>query len=174
MKTYKLILIIILININIAYPEEFHYILDDICINELHSSAKEFFKNTNISTFRDSRGIIIRYEIENLLSEYYHPNISNYKILEKFLAKIENPAIIEVHTGDFPTEAFPYLKSWEVSTVIANNIEALITKPYGSVDQNKINSVGYGEFLPAKNTSNNGGKYLNRVDIIVLCNISGE
>ena len=66
------------------------------------------------------------------------------------------------------------LKKWEVSTVIANKIEAIITKPEGVIPQNRINSVGYGEFLPAKNTPNNGGNYLNRIDIIILCNISGE
>lgn len=57
---------------------------------------------------------------------------------------------------------------------MANNIEAIITKPFGTVEQNKINSIGYGEFLPAKNTSNNGGENSCRVDIIILCNIGGE
>ena len=137
----------------------------------MFSQAKAFFEQSNILPIKDSRGIILRYFFENAIEEYRQPNIEVYKKLEKFLAKIENPAIIEVHTGDFSSEN---LKNWEISTIIANNIEAIITKPYGSVDQNKINSVGYGEFLPAKNTSNNGGKYLNRVDIIVLCNISGE
>ena len=172
MELYKKILsIFIILNFNAVHSNEYQYILDDGCINELYFSAEKFFKNTDIKAFRDSRGIILRYEIKNILSEFYSPDVNNYKKLENFLAKIENPAIIEVHTGDFSSEN---LKNWEISTIIANNIEAIITKPYGSVDQNKINSVGYGEFLPAKNTSNNGGKYLNRVDIIVLCNISGE
>ena len=57
---------------------------------------------------------------------------------------------------------------------MANKIEAIITKPKGVVSQDRINSIGYGEFLPAKNTSNNGGKNSNRIDIIILCNISGE
>ena len=90
------------------------------------------------------------------------------------MAKIENPAIIEVHIVDFPEEKISNLKKWEFSTVFANNIEAIITKPAGIIDQNKINSIGYGEFLPEKNTPNNGGKNTNRVDIIILCNISGE
>ena len=96
------------------------------------------------------------------------------KNIEKFLAKIENPAIIEVHTGNFSEKTHSRLKKWELSTMLANDIEAVITKPFGSIPQKRINSVGYGEFLPAKNTPNNGGKYLNRIDIIVLCNISGE
>ena len=98
----------------------------------------------------------------------------NIKKIEYFLAKIENPAIIEVHTGDFSEEKLLNIKKWEYSTIIANDIEAIITEPRGSIPQKRINSVGYGEFLPAKNTPNNGGNYLNRIDIIVLCNISGE
>ena len=90
------------------------------------------------------------------------------------MAKIENPAIIEVHTSDFPSGEVVNLKKWEFSTIFANNIEAIITLPKGSINQNRINSIGYGEFLPQKNTSNNGGKNTNRVDIIILCNVSGE
>ena len=97
-----------------------------------------------------------------------------FQEIEYFLAKIENPAIIEVHIRDFPQEEILKLKKWEISTIMANNIEALVTKPIGTIDQNRINSIGYGEFLPAKNTPNNGGKSSNRVDIIILCNITGE
>ena len=90
------------------------------------------------------------------------------------MAKIENPAIIEVHIENFPKKEGLNLKKWEISTIMANEIEAIITLPVGSVKQEQINSIGYGEFLPAKNTPNNGGENLNRIDIIILCNIIGE
>ena len=58
--------------------------------------------------------------------------------------------------------------------LVANNIESVMLEQSDRDFRNRINSIGYGEFLPSKNTSNNGGKYANRVDIIILCNISGE
>lgn len=175
MKVFaKIILIFFLFfPINVC-AEEYLYILNDKCINELFIEAKVMFENSEIEPIRDSRGLILRYNFANPIKEYYNSNINVYKQIEYFLAKIENPAIIEVHTGDFSNEEIINLKKWEVSTLIANKIEAIITKPKGVVSQDRINSIGYGEFLPAKNTSNNGGKNSNRIDIIILCNISGE
>ncbi len=150
--------------------QEFLYILNDKCINQLYITAEEHFKHSTIKIIRDPRGLILRDDFQDKNEDFY----TKIKNIENFLAKIENPAIIEVHTGDFPEGSLSNLKRWEFSTIIANDIEAFITKPKGSIPQKRINSVGYGEFLPAKNTPNNGGKYLNRIDIIVLCNISGE
>ena len=65
------------------------------------------------------------------------------------------------------------LKNWEISAVIAGNIEKALFDENNTL-KSRIHSVGYGEFLPENNTPNNGGKLLNRVDIIILCNISGE
>ena len=170
---FKILLLCFFIPCEI-FAAEYVYILNDKCINDLYYSAKVYFQGTEITPIRDSRGIILRIEIEDFMQEFYNLNTSSYKNIEKFLAKIENPAIIEVHTGDFPNEEGLSLKKWEVSTIMANNIEAVITKPAGTIEQNRINSIGYGEFLPAKNTPNNGGKSSNRVDIIILCNINGE
>ena len=94
--------------------------------------------------------------------------------IKEFLSKIENPVIIEVHTENVSQSNTRFLKNWELSTVIANNIESVMLEQSDRDFRNRINSIGYGEFLPSKNTSNNGGKYANRVDIIILCNISGE
>ena len=168
-----IILSLILIPCN-AYAVEYFYILNDKCIEELFLKASSFFLNTKIIPFKDSRGIILRYFFSNPIDEYYAPDIDSYRIIEDFLAKIENPAIIEVHINEFPLGGFANLKKWEFSTVMANYIEDIITKPRGSIAQERINSIGYGEFLPAKNTSNNGGKTLNRIDIMILCNINGE
>lgn len=157
-----------------TFAAEYLYILDDKCINDLFFEAEKFFKDTEIRPIRDSRGLILRFEVMNILDEYLDLSIESYKKIEYFLAKIENPAIIEVHIGNFPDGELGKLKKWEVSTIMANNIEAVITKPFGTIEQNRINSIGYGEFLPAKNPPNNGGKDSNRVDIIILCSITGE
>jgi len=167
-------LLIILITLGQVYATEYLYILDDKCINSLYSLASMHFENSEISPLKDSRGLVLRYYFEDFLFEFENPNIIIYKKIEDFLAKIENPAIIEVHTSNFSDNNLKNFKQWEISTIMANNIEAIITTPTGSINQNRINSIGYGEFLPAKNTPNNGGKKLNRIDIIILCNIIGE
>ena len=140
----------------------------------MYSDAENHFINTPIKIIKDARGIILRYEFESANKEFEDLSISTYKKAEYFLAKIENPVIIEVHTIKDQNSQISNFKNWEFSTIIANRIESLITEPAGIVEQRRIHSVGYGEFLPAKNPSNNGGKYSNRVDIIILCNISGE
>ena len=173
MKVFIKTLIILLIPCY-SFGAEYIYILNDKCIDDLYNNAVNYFQHSKIKPIRDSRGLILRLNIEDFLNEFYRPNLVTYKEIENFLAKIENPAIIEVHTGDFSSEEVIKLKKWEISTIMANNIEAIITKPAGTIDQNRINSIGYGEFLPAKNTPYNGGKYSGRIDIIILCNISGE
>ena len=96
------------------------------------------------------------------------------QILKNFLAKIKNPVIIEVHTQAESLSVLKSLKNWEYSIILANKIEEKLLNAVSHIERSRIRSIGYGEFLPAKNTPNNGGKYLNRVDIIILCNITGE
>lgn len=157
--------------------QNYLYILNDTCVNELAESAENHFKNSQISVIRDARGIIIRFKIKNppnefkkFSSEFY----TNIIYAEHFLAKIKNPAIIEVHTESISSQNLCGVKNWEMSTVIANRVEELMFEIGKEHLHGRINSIGYGEFLPSKNTSNNGGTYPNRVDIIILCNISGE
>lgn len=156
---------------------EYLYILNDKCINELYSLAQKTIDNEKILILRDSRGLLLRFELEESLYEKYFLEDLLYKNItdiEKFLAKIKNPAIIEVHTQVRNSNISKGLKNWEYSTVLANNLERLLLNRGSRIESSRIRSIGYGEFLPAKNTPNNGGKYLNRVDIIVLCNITGE
>lgn len=172
-KKFLAIIFFVIFSCN-TFASEYIYILNDNCIEDLFNNATISFNNSEVKVLKDSRGIVLRYFFEDPVIEYYEPNKKIYKLLEDFLAKIENPAIIEVHINNFPSIDFVNLKKWEFSTIISNHIEDIITKPRGSVAQERINSIGYGEFLPAKNTSNNGGKISNRIDIIILCNISGE
>lgn len=157
--------------------ENYLYILNDSCINELKKSADDYFKNSDIEILKDSRGIILRFEIKNPQGEYFKlsQNIYTKSLhIEHFLAKIKNPVIIEVHTENISSQNIYGVKNWEMSTVIANRIEESMLKLGTGNLQRRINSIGYGEFLPSKNTSYNGGTYPNRVDIIILCSISGE
>ena len=175
MKNFvRICLIFLLLSPIRLCANDYYYILNDKCINDLYNMSIEDFAGTGIESIKDSRGLMLRYVFEDLVKEYYNPDIKTYKLIEDFLAKIENPVIIEVHINNFLSLDLKNLKKWEISTVIANYIEDIITKPVGRIEQKRVNSIGYGEFLPAKNTPNNGGKTLNRIDIIILCNISGE
>lgn len=181
MKLALEIILIIIFIFSIEYEgfsaQRFLYILNDDCVNELTESAENYFKSSPITVLRDSRGIILRFEIKNPQKEYEQFSQNFYKNIisaEHFLAKIKNPAIIEVHTENISSQKDYGIKNWEMSTVIANRIEELMLKMGKECLRGRINSIGYGEFLPSKNTSNNGGAYPNRVDIIILCNISGE
>lgn len=180
MRAYIKIIIVLIFLITPckSLATEYLYILNDKCINELYEKANSTLPTREIDVIKDSRGIILRTYFSNLNDEYFkitEKTIQKLNYIKNFLAKIENSAIIEVHTTANNNDNInKTLRNWEVSTVIANNIEAIITKPYGEIDQNRINSVGYGEFLPAENTPYNGGKDANRIDIIILCNVSGE
>lgn len=151
------------------------------CLNPLFISGTDFFKSTPIMVLHDPRGVVLRFELKNPIDEFQNiteETTQNILLVRNFLAKIKNPAIIEVHLEDFQNSANTKLKTWEISTVISNHIEALLLMSGDDIQPQQIKSVGYGEFLPSifltKNTSYNGGKYLNRVDIIVLCNMNGE
>jgi len=172
----KIILFIFLFTV-LKVNAEYLYILNDRCIKELYQEAQTHVKSNEIEIHKSSRGIYLRFNLDNPISESIElstQTVKYLKILEYFLAKIENPAIIEVHTVKFQKNNSNTLKNWEISTIIANKIEAFLLTFNKNIDANRIKSVGYGEFLPAKNTPNNGGNSFGRVDIIILCNISGE
>jgi len=176
MQKFMIVIIVLSLIISPAISEEVKYILHDKCINILYRPAVMYFIDTEIQVIRDPRGIILRFGLIDPEDNFYKltNQIENrLKKIEYFLAKIKNPAIIEVHTAKNIYTNTDGLKSWEISAVIAGNIEKAICKK-GNVLNTRIHSVGYGEFLPENNPPNNGGKLSNRVDIIIMCNISGE
>lgn len=171
---YILFLIFFLINVSIA--NEYIYILTNSELNSLYNEAKRFFYNSEVLVNKEIRGLVLTFEIENVSKEFVQINNKTLKNLEKieyFLAKFKNPVIIEVHTTKFPLETVEGLKNWEISTVIANKIETILLSRK-RISSFCIKSIGYGEFLPSKNTPNNGVKNSGRVDIIILCSINGE
>ena len=176
--TKKIYIAIFAFLINPAFGALETPVLHDECITKLYENAHNYFKTNPLFTVkRDSRGIILRFELATPCSEYRKITSATYKNLifaEYFLAKIKNPVIIEVHTNNTSCKGIGNLKNSEVSTIIANNLESIVLTPRGKLSRDRINSVGYGEFLPAKNTPNNGSNYTNWVDIIILCNVSGE
>jgi len=173
----KILALILIFPCMKLFSQEFLYILNDDYINNLVKTSEDIFTNSEIQTIRDTRGIILRFNLENPINEVNRLTYKTYQNslkIKDFLAKIENPAIIEVHTEGVAKEYLTKYKNWELSTIIANNIESVMLSDKINNMRHRINSIGYGEFLPSKNTPNNGGKYSNRVDIIILCNIGGE
>ena len=174
---YLITLLILFLETLLCFAYDSLYILDDTCISELHSIAQGTINNKDILIIRDSRGIILRFFLDNPSKEYNQLSAETLKkvvAIKEFLAKIKNSAIIEVHTENENRLKESKLKNWELSSVIADRVESEILKGNNSLDVSRIKSVGYGEFLPAKNTPYNGGNLNNRIDIIILCNITGE
>ncbi len=160
-----------------CFSEEYIYILNEECIVDLYNKAVQFFQDTPVYVVKDPHGLLLRFEIKHPETEcesLSEDTTLKIRYIEQFLAKMNNPAIIEVHVNEISKNSCNNLKKWEISTLIANKIEAIILKPRGMIASNKIYSVGFGEFSPPKNTSNNGGKLPNRADIMVLCDINGE
>ena len=173
-----LILLVIITNLNNhTQGQNYLYILNDKNIQHAYIELTEFFENSEYTVIKDVRGVIIRFYTNDILKEYQNLSDNTLKKIfkiEYFLAKIKNPVIIEVHTENLPKNKIQNLKNWEISTVIAKQIESNLTLPKGKIEKERVDSVGYGEFMPSKNTPNNGGKNTGRVDIIVLYNIIGE
>lgn len=176
MKKYFILLFCLLI-FSPSRASENGKILSDICSVDLYNQTENYFKNNDdITTIRDIRGIILRFELKDSSKNYYNlsrDTLNKIKQINNFLAKIKNPVIIEVHTSEVPKGM--RIKNWEFSTVIANNIEEVFIKITPKIQRNRVFAVGYGEFLPEeKNTPYNGGKFTDRVDIIILCKINGD
>jgi hypothetical protein len=157
--------------------EKYQHILNETCYTKYETESIKTIKDPDIIILKEAIGIIIRFEIKNPIEESYclSTKIIYYlKEIEKFLAKIKKSAIIEVHTEVFALDKRREFKNWELSILIANKIENYLIQNSSTITKNNIKSIGYGEFMPAKNTPNNGGKYSNRVDIIIPCSINGE
>lgn len=152
------------------------YVLNDLGINNLYIKARKNISSPQIEIIKDVRGIVLRFKLQNSAREceYLSQNtIKNLQYISRFLEKIPNPVIIEVHTK-LQKCTNPRLKNWEISTIIANSIEDTILQSCGKIKKDRLYSVGYGEFLPAKSTLNNVDTFFDRVDIIILCSINGE
>ncbi|MCQ2739004.1 MAG: hypothetical protein MJ237_02115 [bacterium] len=160
-----------------VHSAEYTYILKEKTLEDVYVPVKKYLLSDDFLVEKSSQGVVISFFIQNPAEEYLQLSSSTITKIEKlkyFLAQFKNSVIIEVHTNKPKDVKFCRLKNWEMSTVIANHLCDLFKSGYNKEDKNRVYSVGYGEFLPKKNTSNNGGKDLNRVDIIILNNINGE
>lgn len=173
MKT-RLIVLILLFLISPCFSQSV-YVLNDRCEKNFYELCDNYFeKFPDISVVHEIRGVALRIELKTDGVCCVTPDIqARLNIVKYFLAKIKNPVIIEVHTKEVP--AGLNMKNWEFSTVVANNVSDIFTKGKLQIPIERLHAVGYGEFMPGvNNTSNNGGNYTERIDIIILCSINGE
>ena len=160
-----------------VFADEDSFVLHDKCITNLFVPANEYFTGTDICVLRDAHGIILRFKIENPKEEYKklgnHTKDNLVKIV-KFLSEIKNTVIVRVHIGNFSKNTTKELKNWEISTIIANNIEQFLYNSSDSISKNRISSVGFGEFLPIISPDKSICDNQDRVDIIILCNVTED
>ncbi len=172
----KKFVFLILFCIQICVSAETIYVLGEASINNTYEEVKQGLSACEgVEVKKEIRGVVVSLELENPKANYYHltPELKKKLIcIEYFLAKIKNPVIIEVHTDKVPAGIKG--KNWEFSSVIAGNIGDFFLKHKPAIPSDRVYLVGYGEFMPVINTSNNGGNYSNRIDIIIRSSIDGE
>ena len=125
MKKYLSFLLFFMVVIPVC-ADDMKLILHDKCINALYMPASAYFMYDGIYVIRDSRGIILRFNLKSPSDEYLSITTGTLEKLQKiksFLAKIKNPVIIEVHIQEKFYNNAVNLKNWEISAVIAGNIE---------------------------------------------------
>jgi chemotaxis protein MotB len=89
-------------------------------------------------------------------------------MVAKALSSYSNPIRIEGNTDNVPMNSGRYRSNWELSTARATNIIHYLVENY-NFRPGKISAVGYGEFRPTADNSNEEGRTKNRrVDIVLL------
>jgi len=152
------------------------YVLNETTVSDVYNEVKQGVAHCDdLEVRKEIRGVIISIHLEHPEENYYRltPEIvEKLSCIEYFLAKIKNPVIIEVHTDRVPEGI--RMKNWEYSSVIAAKVGDMFIHREPKIPAERIYPVGYGEFMPDINTSNNGGNNNNRIDIIIQSSISGE
>lgn len=177
MKKAAFLLLIFSLNISVILAENAPiYVLNETEISDIYERVQKGVADCkDLEVRREIRGVVISIKLTHPEENYYKitPELEEKLLcIEYFLAKIKNPVIIEVHTDKVP--AGIKMKNWEFSSVIAGNTGEILLKRGPKIPAERVYPVGYGEFMPHINTSNNGGNNNNRIDIIIQSSISGE
>ena len=83
------------------------------------------------------------------------------------MSKLPNYCVIENHTEEVG-ECWDYAENWELSIARAQNIAEYMSIA-GNLPQEKVFSIGFGEFMPFKdNVSSTTKGFDNRVDFVLI------
>lgn len=96
---------------------------------------------------------------------------SSYGLLSNVaesMTRYNNPIRVEGNTDNVPIKSHYFKSNWELSTTRGTNIVHYLIDNYGFQPE-KLSAVGYGEFRPIADNSDETGRRKNRrVDIVLL------
>jgi chemotaxis protein MotB len=139
---------------------------------DLQSHFEELKMTDNISTFVDSRGLIVSVNNSILLDPGkadLKPEIEQILMqIGIFVNKYDNFIRVEGHTDNVPVNIEHFPSNWELSTARASRVVRFLADECG-ITPERLSAVGYGEFKPLdSNQTAEGRAHNRRVDIIIL------
>ncbi|CAB1254392.1 flagellar motor protein MotB [Clostridium sp. MT-14] len=145
-------------------------------LSELKAQVDKYLKENgmskDVSTTVDERGLVVSMN-DTLLFDTGKADIKpqfQQELTEmgKILNQLGNYIRIEGHTDNVPISNSEYSSNWKLSCDRASNVtEFLIAK--SGIQPQKLSAIGYGEYRPIADNSNETGKAKNRrVDVIIL------
>lgn len=126
----------------------------------------------NVSTQMDERGLVIRMENSILFDSGkadIKPEARSILIkIGQTLNKMENYIRVEGHTDNIPIRSSSFKSNWDLSAMRATNVVELFVNE-SKISPARLSEVGYGEYRPVADNSNEAGRAKNRrVDIVII------
>lgn len=125
----------------------------------------------NVTTSIEERGIVIRFQDSVLFpkssADLYAESRTILTDLSAIFLELGCPIRIEGHTDNLPINTERYPSNWELSTARATNVLRYLTAQ--GIAGKLLSAVGYGEFHPiAENTNEENRRKNRRVDIVLI------
>jgi len=127
--------------------------------------------SNSISVDVEERGLVLRFQDSILFEKGKGDLLPQSTIILREIAGIldstENGIRIEGHTDNLPIHTERYPSNWELSTSRATNVLRFLIQEGLAAD--KLSAVGYGEYHPlVQNTNEENRRKNRRVDIVIL------
>ncbi|MEY7999405.1 flagellar motor protein MotB [Clostridium sp. Mt-5] len=145
-------------------------------LSELKVQLDKYLKDNgmskDVSTTIDERGLVVSMN-DTLLFDTGKADIrpefqQELTEMGKILNQLGNYIRIEGHTDNVPISNSEYSSNWKLSCDRASNVTEFFVARAG-IQPQKLSAIGYGEYRPIADNSNEAGKAKNRrVDIIIL------
>lgn len=88
------------------------------------------------------------------------------------LAAVPNPVEVAGHTDDLPIYTPQFKSNWELSAARASSVVRLLAR--GGVDPKRMAAVGYGEFRPIADNTNERERAQNRRVVLRVARVSEQ
>lgn len=125
----------------------------------------------NVTTSIEERGVVIRFQDSVLFAKGSADLFPESRIiltdLSVIMKEIDSPIRIEGHTDNLPINTVRYPSNWELSTARATNVLRFLIEQ--GIEGSLLSAVGYGEFHPIYDNSNEENQRKNRrVDLVII------